>query len=169
MKYTSAEAAKLLKKLNDDYASLIQTENDSKEFLASVGENVEDCRPAYDYAKMQADICRVEKQIRTVKHAVNTFNLTHVVPGFEMTVDEMRVYIPQLTKAKEQLANMKMKLPRTRDNGGAYGSGIIDYKYINYDAEEVAKDYEKVAAELSKAQLALDKLNSTETFEIELG
>lgn len=37
MTYTSAQAAKLLRKLNDEYAALLGKEAKSKEFNAAVG------------------------------------------------------------------------------------------------------------------------------------
>jgi hypothetical protein len=43
------------------------------------------------------------------------FNVTHTVPGFDMTIDQILVYIPQLTAKKIKLYEMKTKLPKTRD------------------------------------------------------
>lgn len=53
MTYTSAQAAKLLRKLNDEYAALLSKEAKSKEFNAAVGENVESVRPEYSYTDAQ--------------------------------------------------------------------------------------------------------------------
>ena len=50
MKYTSAEAAKLLRKLNEEYQALIDREQKSAIFTAAVDEKLEDVRPAYDFA-----------------------------------------------------------------------------------------------------------------------
>lgn len=166
MRMTSAEAAKLLRKLNDEQASLLAREENCRQFLASVGEDVEACRPAYDYAETQAMLQDLEDQIRTLKHALNVFNVTTVVPGFDMTIDEMLVYIPQLTRAKAKLNTMKQVLPKTREM--SYGSQIIDYRYANYDIAAVEADYDKITDELSRAQTALDKVNSIETFQVEL-
>ena len=41
---TSKEANKLLKKLNEDYNQLLLEESEVSTFIASVTENVEDCR-----------------------------------------------------------------------------------------------------------------------------
>ena len=54
MKYTSAQANKLLKKLNDEYSALLHKEQRSRDFRAAMGEDIESVRPAYDYAKTQA-------------------------------------------------------------------------------------------------------------------
>lgn len=54
MKYTSAQANKLLKKLNDEYSALLDKEQRSRDFRAAMGEDIESVRPAYDYAKRGA-------------------------------------------------------------------------------------------------------------------
>ena len=169
MKLTSQEAGKMLKKLNEKVQSLLLMEQKSCSFLASVGEDPETCRPDYDYASVQKEIQELELQVRRLRHALNVFNTTHVVPGFEMTIDEMLVYIPQLTKQKGKLDAMKSELPKSRVEP-RYGSAqnFIDYKYLNYSVKTVEEDYERVSAELSKAQTALDLVNSTESFDIDL-
>ena len=53
MKITSAEAAKLLRGLNDEYNTISAEERNSKEFNAAVGEDVEELRPDYDYTETQ--------------------------------------------------------------------------------------------------------------------
>lgn len=167
MKYTSAEAAKLLRQLNEDYSAVLTMEAQSREFLASVGEDVESVRPAYDYAQVQSQLEELEQKIRIVKHAINVFNATTVVDGFDMTIDQILVYIPQLTQKKNKLFAMKSRLPKAREPIG-YGKNIIDYRYANYDIAAVEADYIKAAEELSKAQTALDLVNSTKTMEIDL-
>lgn len=168
MKVTSAEAAKILKKFSEEYASLTVKENQSKEFLASVGEDVEECRPSYDFKEAQKEFASLEQKIRTMKHAISKFNLETEVPGFSMTIDEMLIYIPQLSKKKQKLSEMKSKLKRERVKDTYGSSNIIDYRYINYDISDVEREYDFVSDELSRAQTALDKVNSTEVFEIEL-
>lgn len=167
MTYTSAQANKLLKKLNDEHAALLGKESRSKDFRAAMGEDVESVRPAYDYADTQKKLAEMEQRIRSVKHAINVFNATHVIPAFNMTIDEMLVYIPQLTQRKNKLADMKARLPKQRVEE-QYGrqSNIIDYSYANYDLAAVEADYERVGDELSRAQLALDAVNQRDTFEL---
>ena len=45
---TSAEAAKILKKLNEELSSVMRKEEQSKDFLAAMGEDPETVRPKYD-------------------------------------------------------------------------------------------------------------------------
>ena len=168
MKCTSAEAGKLLKKLADEQASIILRENNGKEFLAAVGEDLESVRPDYDFVATQAALEEVETKIRKVKHALNVFNSTTVIPEFNITIDEMLVLIPQLTAQKNRLARMKDKLPKVREQGRMNVSSILDYRYLNYDVKEVAAEYEKTADLLAKAQNALDAVNMAKTLEVTL-
>lgn len=168
MKYTSAEAGKLLKKLGEELSSINQREQNGKEFLAAVGEDIESVRPDYNFAETQCALDEIERKIRKVKHALNVFNSTTVVPEFGITIDEMLVYIPQLTARKNALAQMKDKLPKVREQSRMNISSVLDYRYLNYDVNAVAAEYEKVSDTLAKAQNALDSVNMTQSLEIDL-
>lgn len=169
MRYTSAEAGKLLKKLNEERDALAQKEARSSTFLVSLGEDAESVRPDYNYQEMQEALAELERKIRIVKHAINCFNLNQTVPGFDMTIDQMLVYIPQLTARKRKLAGMKDRLPKQRETDMiGTSSNIIDYSYANYDIALTEKDFEAVSDELARAQTALDVVNNIETMEIVL-
>lgn len=168
-KMTCAEAAKLLKKLNEELNSVMRKEEQSKDFLAALGEDPETVRPKYDYEDTSKKIEKIEMRIRLLKHAINVFNTTTVVPEINMTVDQVLIYIPQLTKKCNKLWEMMNKLPKARENATGYGRGnsIIDYRYINYDVEKVESDYYKCKSELDCAQLQLDLVNSTLNLSVE--
>ncbi len=166
--YTSAEAAKLLRKLNQERNSLLAQETKTATFVAALEEDENRIRPDYNYTEMQGRLLDVEAKIRTVKHAINIFNTTHTVPGFDLTIDEMLVYIPQLKARAEKLQAMQERLPRERYNDGYSSNNFIEYTIANYDPEEARKDFQIVSDELSRAQLALDRINMTEAMEIKL-
>ena len=169
MTLTSAQAAKLLLKLDNDLQLLLAKEQKSRSFVAAVGEDIESVRPAYDYVAVQAQIAALQRRVRTLKHAINVFNCTHEVPGFGMTIDQMLVYIPQLTKNCRKLAEMREMLPKERqDVYGKTNPNLIDYLYANYDIAQADADYTTLADTLARAQLALDRVNQTETMKVDL-
>ena len=169
VRMTSAQAAKELRKLNDQHDAMLAKENKSREFVAAIQEDIEKIRPVYDYTGVQTDLERMESQIRALKHAINTFNLSQEVPGFGMTIDQMLVFIPQLTARKKKLDYMRKKLPREREDSG-YGrsSSIVEYKYANYDIATVEADYLEAVDKLAAAQNVLDQVNSTVEFDVEM-
>ncbi len=167
MKYTSSQAAKILRKLEDDLKSLQDLESHSCGFVAAVGENIEDVRPAYDFADTQAKIKELENKIRLVRHAVNLFNTTQKVDGFDMTIDQVLVYMPQLSHRCTKLRYMKGVLPKCREEGRR-NSNIIEYRYANYDIAEVEEEYNKTSDLLARLQIALDTVNNTVEFDIDI-
>lgn len=167
MKLTSAEAAKLLRKLNEEYEAILNMEVQSKEFVASLNENIELIKPKYDFNKTQEELNILEEKIRKLKHAINMFNCQTVVIDFNMSIDQLLVYIPQLSRKKAKLLEMKNRLAIKREPSISRVGSIIDYNYANYDINEANKEYERVDKLLTNAQTALDVINNTNTFEFE--
>ena len=163
---TSAQAAKELKKLNEQHEALLAQETRASTFVAAIQEDIESIRPEYDYGSVQEQLADLESRIRGLKHAINTFNLTTEVPGFGMTIDQMLVYIPQLNARKRRLERMRDRLPKERVSGYGNSSNIIEYNYTNYDVKKAAADCDAVTDELAKAQNALDLVNSTVEFAV---
>ena len=114
MKMTSAQAAKLLRQWNESLKAMQRREENTKTFLASLGEDLESVRPEYDYAAMQAEQAAIEANIRKLKHTLNVFNTTTVIPEFEMTIDQMLIYLPQLTNRLEKLSRVRFLVPLPR-------------------------------------------------------
>ncbi|MDO4265715.1 MAG: hypothetical protein Q4C63_04540 [Eubacteriales bacterium] len=172
MQYTSSEAAKLLQKLNEELGDIQRMESMSSSFNAALGEDIESVRPEYDFETVQDRIAELQEKIRRVKHAINVFNCSQVVPGFDMTIDQILILIPQLNREKAKLDGMAGTLPKVRETamGGFRGgsSPVIDYRYTNYEIADAKKAFEAVSDRLAKAQMALDRVNTTERFEIDL-
>lgn len=169
MKYTSAEANKLVRKLDDRIREILSLESKSAVFRAASSEDVESLRPEYDFAQSQSRLELLLGQLREVKHAINVFNTTLELPGFEgLTIDQALVYIPQLNSRKETLRGMAARLPKERVEEYYNRSNIIDYRITNYDKEVVKAAYDRTAETLMKLQLALDTVNTTETMEIDM-
>ncbi|MBQ6661133.1 MAG: hypothetical protein IJM57_06895 [Lachnospiraceae bacterium] len=162
MVLTSAEAAKVLRKYNDDLAALHSRESMSQLFVAAISEDVESVRPEYDFEQTRAAEAELETKIRKLKHAINVFNSTTVIPEWNITIDEMLILIPQLRNKRDRLFMMKNRLPKERVEAGMRtASNIIDYRYANYDIDAAQAAYDEASDSLAKAQTALDLVNST--------
>ena len=168
MQYTCAQAAKLLRSLNEELNVLRTKEDKSIRFTAAVDEDLESARPVYDYEEAQDDQKILQAKIRKVKHAINQFNTQTVIPEFDMTIDEMLVYIPQLSERKRKLTEMSSYLPKERVSNSYQATKIVEYTYTNYDIEKVTEDLANITELLGKAQLALDTVNNQETIDIEI-
>ena len=140
MKYTSAEASKLLKQLQEERKNLLDIESKCYTFIAATTEDIEKARPEYDCDEVQKKLEMLEQNIMNVKHCINVFNMTHKPAGFELTVDQMLLHIPYLEEKKEKLSKMSRELPKTRlfTTGR---SNLIEYRYVNYNLEIVKSDY----------------------------
>jgi hypothetical protein len=167
MNVTSAEANKMLRKLNDERTALLDKEMQNRVFVAATVENLEDARPAYSYAETQEKLAALDEQIRKLKHAINRFNLTQELPGLGMTIDQALIYIPQLTERKQRLSTLRLIPAKQRNNVTRTGN-LIEYTYANFDPAQADADYAAAADELARVQNALDLVNSTVTFEVEI-
>ena len=165
MKVTSAEANKMIRQLRDQKELLFTQEKNVISFVAATTENVEEVRPAYSYEEMAAKFDEIDRKVRKIKHALNVFNSTTVVDGFDMTIDEMLVFLPQATDRLRKLTVMLSKPAKSRaENTGR--TAIIEYEYLNYDLAKVQKDYDDLMDMKNRALTALDVVNNTVTFEI---
>ena len=166
---TSAQAAKELKRLNDLHTALLEKEQKAAVFTAAIQEDIEQARPEYCYGNIQTDLRIIEEKIISLKHSINQFNLTYMIEGFDMTIDQMLVYIPQLTARKKKLERMAGRLPKERlSSGYSRSSNFIEYMYCNYDVEKIKCDLEETVKELAAAQMVLDKVNSTVEFDVDI-
>lgn len=168
MLITSAEAAKAIRSLTSEFNDLIKLEGKTSSFVAAVGEDPESVRPEYSFEETRKKEEFIFRRLRKLRHALNIFNSTTEVPGFDMTIDEVLVYLPQLNNKVARLSKMKSVLPKQRVEGyGRQSVNLIDYSYANYDVKKAEEEYLIASATLAKLQLALDAVNSTKVFEFD--
>ena len=167
MKMTSAEANKLIKQLKDQIRLLESQEKNLISFIAATSENVEEVRPAYSYEETAAKYDELEAAIRNIKHALNRFNASTVPEGTDMTIDEILVFLPQATERLRKLSVMLSRPAKLRaeDTGR---TSIIEYEYLNYDLATVQKDYDALVEKKTKVMTALDLVNNTVSFDVEI-
>lgn len=161
---TSAEANKLLRQLQDKKKDLVEAERKNSVFIAATTENAEEVRKGYDfdYDYDVPEIDRIDKEIRELKHNINKFNVSCMVPELGMSIDQVLVYLPQLKEKQRRLGKMADHLPKQRVSD-RYGrtNTLIEYEYANYDVKQAKEDYEKVSKLVAEVQLALDRVNNS--------
>lgn len=166
---TSAAANKLIKKLQVDKAFWMRQENECSTYVVAVDE--EPVIPEYNYSEVSAKLAEIDEKIVRIKHAINLANATNSIlaNGREMTIDAVLVKMAQLSGRKATLEVMRARQPKSRMSSG-YGARLSspEYCYINYDLEQVKKEYEAIDALISEMQMALDKYNQTVEFEVEI-
>ena len=164
-KVSPATVARRINALREELTDLERHEKETSSFTCTVGEDREKFRPSYDYEGTQRRYKEIPQEIRKLRHAMNVFNTSTMVPGFDMTVDQMLVYLPQLRELKKKLGEMK-KAPISGRSCSSYG-GVKEYTYSNYSVEKVAEDYKLISDEYAKAHTALDYLNATGEIEVD--
>lgn len=167
---TSAYANKMLKSLEEDKAYWLNKEATSATYVAALNEDP--VIPEYDYEKVAATIAALDEKIAIIKHAINVTNATAKVSvgDQEMSIDTILIKMAQLNRRKVVLDRMRKQLPQEREEQRAYGSrnAVPEYRYINYDLDQVKQDFENVSKTIMEMQMALDLYNQTVQFEVEL-
>ena len=170
MKVTSAYANKMLKKLNEEKEYWINKEKESMLYTASTDE--EPVIPDYDYEEVSATLEQIEKKICMIKHAINQSNVNSEIEifGEKYTVDVLLVRMAQISKRKNILDKMRKQMPKSRVEDGYYMSrkAFIEYRYVNYDLEQVRKDFDEISKVLFEMQMKLDEHNQSVEFDIDI-
>lgn len=166
MKFTSAQANKLIKSLEDKKSFLLQRERNDSTYVLADDEDYE--KPDYDFVESNKEIDELDKNILKLKHALNVFNTTTTLP-LGITIDTALVEMSQINNKLNKLDVMRKAKDKVRMSG--YNAGrrdVAEYTYLNYNPKDVQEVYEKAYNRLQEIQLALDKANQTEEFEVDI-
>lgn len=159
---TSAEAMKQLKQLQLKRRQILAEETEVSKFTAATTEDVESVRPEYNYQFTKLDLDVIESNIRELKHKINVFNSTYMIPELGLTIDQVLVALPMLNEEVTKLRKMAGAIDKRRCSSSYTSrSSLIEYEYLNYDRDFIRQEYEKESKRLSDMQIALDKANTT--------
>lgn len=168
-KMTSAYANKVIRKLQEDKEFWLNKEKEGFVYIAALDE--EPVIPDYDYEAVSANIKEIDEKIVRIKHAINVVNATNEIEfsNKKMTIDAVLVRMTQLNKRKRTLDVMRKMQPKTRISSGVYSSRKTspEYRYINFDLDQIKQEYDAIDTEIAEMQIALDKFNQTYEFEVE--
>ena len=170
MKVTSAYANKMLKKLQEEKDYWVNREKES--MLYTVAMDEEPVIPDYDYNEVSETLDQIDRRICKIKHAINQANANSTIEIFDetYTVDVLLVRMAQINKRKLVLDGMRKRMPRSRVEDGYYMSrkSFVEYRYVNYDLDQVRKDYDEISKLLFEMQMKLDEHNQTVEFDVDI-
>lgn len=166
MQITSASANKILKQLNEEYRFLL--DQDMQQRVYPEIEGVAPIIPDYDITDATKQLIAITDKISRLKHALNIFNTTTMLPGHDYTIDEALVRMTFLSYQKSRLNAMRSIPEKRMISGRNSRNNQVEYELANFDPKEAENLYNIISEELSELQLSLDTVNSTEKFDIEL-
>ena len=164
-KVSPIEVTNRINALKEEIKDLEEYEKKSSSFFVNLGQDKESLRPSYDFEETQKRYLELTQEVIKLKHILNIFNTSTIVPGFDMTIDQMLCYLPQLRERKQTLKKLKDQ-PISGRSSGIF-EGIVRYEYCNYSVQKATEDYKKIADEYAKAHTALDLINVTGEIEVD--
>ncbi len=161
---TSAAANKMIRQMKEEISSIVSKEN--KCSVVHYSEGDEPIRPEYSFEETQKKIQEINSKIIKLRHAVNMMNVSTSLPGLDITVDEALVEMSMLNEMKNRLSRMKDEIKISK-SPSLYNSAAQITEQL-YDPAEAAAEFKNVSDRLSTIQLALDHVNLTESFEVDI-
>ena len=163
MKFNCDSANKLVKSLMSDLETIEKVEQNDSTYSYKPGEEPE--IPVYNLAETTAKIDAINEKIYKLKHAINEFNTTTKVEGFEFTLDEALVRLKVLSKRRNTLNSMR-SLPESSRQVGFRGEAEITRP--NFNLADAEAEYQRINKELTALQQGINITNLTKTFEVEI-
>lgn len=158
---TTAYAQKIIRQLEDEKNKLNSDETERCSYIVAAGE--EPVVPEYSYETTSRLIEEIDQKIATIKHAINVANSTHTITinnKHHCTIDYVLIHMAQLNNRKTKLEYMRKIQKQARVNN-SYVKNLVEYKYANFEHEDVERDYKNIVDEITDLQLALDQYNQT--------
>ena len=164
MKISNYEAIKFIKQLTSEKQELINNELRNCSVSYSADEDV----PVVDYnfEHTRKAIADIDEKVGKLKYALAKNNTTILLPEFNITIGEGLVKMAQLQEELKQIS----RLAAADNHNATYNAatGTMRYTDTTYDVE-IAKAKKKEVYELIvKLQAAIDKMNITYEFEIDM-
>ena len=161
MKICNKEAMKLIKELESKKNYVVCAEDRQSRVQYKDGEARPDS--GYDYAETRKRIADIDAQIVKIKHALAKANCEIKVEEFGVTLGEALVMLAQMNG---ELSRLEFLAGSLQSSVTITANGVTVHNDCLYDVEKAAKDAEKLTAEINKLQVAIDRANLVNYYEI---
>ena len=142
---------------------LLKEEKNACAYKVMEGEDPSAKKPEYDYVETWNQLMEYDDSIRSVKHAINSFSVSRYVPEYDMTLDELEMYLEDLDRRFNTLKELGDAHPIKR----TIVNRSVRHTIANYDLKQARKDSERLDNECRKVRRIISEIKESEEFENE--
>lgn len=142
---------------------LLKEEKKACSYRVMEGEDPSAKKPEYDYVETWNQIMEFDDSIRSAKHAINSFSVSRYVPEYDMTLDELEMYLEDLDRRFNTLKELGDAHPIKR----TIVNRSVRHTIANYDLKQARKDSERLDDERRKVRRIISEIKESEVFENE--
>lgn len=142
---------------------LLKEEKKACSYRVMEGEDLSAKKPEYDYVETWNQLMEYDDSIRSVKHAINSFSVSRYVPEYDMTLDELEMYLEDLDRRFNTLKELGDAHPIKR----TIVNRSVRHTIANYDLKQARKDCERLDDERRKVRRIISEIKESEVFENE--
>ena len=142
---------------------LLKEEKKVCSYRVMEGEDPSAKKPEYDYVETWNQLMEFDDSIRSVKHTINSFSVSRYVPEYNMTLDELEMYLEDLDRRFNTLKELGDAHPIKR----TIVNRSVRHTIANYDLKQARKDSERLDDECRKVRRIISEIKESEVFENE--
>ena len=148
LKYIQSEIERILN--SDSNESTGPLDDQQKDFLFDNG---------YSYEENKQALAELYDRELKIRGALSKFNSTYVIEEVGLTMSEALVRIAQLQRRAKVLRALAGTARTFKNQNSIYERRCGDVNRIRFDKEAVKADLQALQDELTKLQVAVDKVN----------
>ena len=142
---------------------LLKEEKNACSYKVMEGEDPSAKKPEYDYEETRDQLKYFDDSVRLAKHTINSFSVSRYVPEYNMTLDELEMYLEDLDRRFNTLKELGDAHPIKR----TIVNRSVRHTIANYDLKQARKDSERLDDERRKVRSIISEIKKSEEFENE--
>lgn len=140
---------------------LLKEEKKACSYRVMEGEDPSAKKPEYDYEETKNQLKEFDDSVRLAKHTINSFSVSRYVPEYNMTLDELEMYLEDLDRRFNTLKELGDAHPIKR----TIVNRSVRHTIANYDLKQARKDSERLDDERRKVRNIISEIKESEEFE----
>ena len=125
------------------------------------GEEPSAKKTKYDYKETLEELNEYGSSIRLAKHSINSFSVSRFIPEYNMTLDELEMYLEDLDRRFNTLKELGDAHPIKR----TIVNRSVRHTIANYDLKQARKGSERLDDERRKVRNIISEIKKSEEFE----